>query len=787
MKKLSLLLAILVLSNLCVAQDFTWVKGNTAGNVPPVYGTMGVPSPANNPGARHGCGRWVDASGNLWLFGGEGLDPGGTLGWLNDLWKYDIVTNQWTWIRGANTLDSFGAYGTMGVSSATNEPGAREFMMTWTDASGNFWMFGGDGFGAPSAQTGSERLGDLWKYNPVTNQWTWMKGFTATDQNGVYGTLGIAAPTNMPGGRFSAGSWIDGAGNLWLFGGDGFPASGLSDKLNDLWKYTVSTNEWTWVSGSNLINQYGVYGTIGVPSGANVPGSRYFTHGWTDAANNLYMFGGSGNATSTTGRLNDLWKFNPVAGTWTWVNGSSGVNPQAVYGTQMVPSPGTSPGGRYGAAYWTDASGNFYVFGGFGLVAGPITARISDLFKYDPTANMWTYMKGPQLTNQNGTYGTMGLSAPTNIPGARTYNTAWLNALSGKLWLYGGEGYDAASSTANQNLGDLWFFKIPCNPDSISINPGKVLCSGSPATLIAVNGGQSTVWFPTATSTSSISGGQQLSIPVFTTGATPTTYSYYAEANNCTSAPRTAISITVNPKPILTLTALTPTVCVGQSATLTASGAQDYYWITVSSTSSTPIHVVSPAVSTVSFPVIGVDINGCRDTAMVVQYVNPLPNVNIQASQTVICNMETAILTATGAGSYTWNVTPAKVSATLEVFPLGTSTDIYTVTGTDLNGCTKSSTVAIKSVICSGFAESTARGVSLSLYPNPAQNEFVLELHNEFTQASLSLYNALGQKVFEQGLSSEKTKIKPNLSKGVYFYEVNLDGSGKTSGKLIME
>jgi len=31
---------------------------------------------------------WSDASGNLWLFGGEGFDSTGTEGTLNDLWEY---------------------------------------------------------------------------------------------------------------------------------------------------------------------------------------------------------------------------------------------------------------------------------------------------------------------------------------------------------------------------------------------------------------------------------------------------------------------------------------------------------------------------------------------------------------------------------------------------------------------------------------------------------------------------------------------------------------------------
>ncbi len=37
--------------------------------------------------------------------------------------------------------------------------------------------------------------------------------------SGVYGTLGMASSSNIPGPRNYAASWIDSSGNLWLFGG----------------------------------------------------------------------------------------------------------------------------------------------------------------------------------------------------------------------------------------------------------------------------------------------------------------------------------------------------------------------------------------------------------------------------------------------------------------------------------------------------------------------------------------------------------------------------------------
>ena len=53
------------------------------------YGTKGTADAANVPGAREGYISWTDAGGDLWLFGGWGLDSAGAWGDLNDLWRYE--------------------------------------------------------------------------------------------------------------------------------------------------------------------------------------------------------------------------------------------------------------------------------------------------------------------------------------------------------------------------------------------------------------------------------------------------------------------------------------------------------------------------------------------------------------------------------------------------------------------------------------------------------------------------------------------------------------------------
>jgi hypothetical protein len=145
--------------------------------------------------------------------------------------------------------------------------------------------------------------------NLTASEWTWENGAAGVAQAGTYGTLGTPAPGNVPGGRYAAVSWTDASGNFWLFGGLGYDSTGTSTSgyLNDLWKY--SAGEWTWVGGSNAFGQSGTYGTEGTPAPSNIPGARSYAVRWTDAAGNFWLFGGTGlDSTGNLSDLNDLWK-----------------------------------------------------------------------------------------------------------------------------------------------------------------------------------------------------------------------------------------------------------------------------------------------------------------------------------------------------------------------------------------------------------------------------------------------------------------------------------------------
>ena len=169
---------------------------------------------------------------------------------------------------------------------------------------------------------------------------------------------------------------------------------------------------------------------------------------------------------------------------------------------------------------------------------------------------------------------------------------------------------------------------------TVSISGVNPLCLGNSSTLTA-SGAQSYSWNTSA-----------ISPTIVVSPITNTVYSVIGSANTCTGT--SAISLTVNPVPLVSISGTNP-ICFGNSSTLTASGAQTYSWSTTSTASQV---AVSPSVTT-SYTVYGVS-NGCKNSSIITITVNPTPTVSISGTNP-ICFGNSTTLTAFGAQSYTWN------------------------------------------------------------------------------------------------------------------------------------
>ena len=93
--------------------------------------------------------------------------------------------------------------------------------------------------------------------------------------------------------------------------------------------------------------------------------------------------------------------------------------------------------------------------------------------------------------------------------------------------------------------------------------------------------------------------------------------------NNSCSATDSVI-VNVNNNPTISVSANNNNICIGESVTLSATGAINYLWDN-GVTSST--QVITPSTSAIlTYSVVGTDINSCSANAQVNITVNPLPN-----------------------------------------------------------------------------------------------------------------------------------------------------------------
>jgi hypothetical protein len=488
----------------CAHNDWTWINGAKTAGIDvqaPLYGQFPatppstIPNPfTNTPGGRSGGATWTDASGNLWLFGGEGYElsgnptPDNMHGFLNDLWVCAVGSGdfcQWQ-LTELPVAGFFPISQTEDRPTTLSRPGGRQGSGNWVGGGTNLYLFGGQGIDSNGAEG---LLADFWKFNGAT--WTLVAGSsTVRNQPGVY----TGAPGTLhPGSRWAPTTWTDAAGNFWMFGGlgyDGTAPNGTLGYLSDLWKFD-GTN-WTFVSAaipnSNTANVKGVYGTQGTAAAGNSPGGRQSAVGWVDASGNLWLFGGEGlDSVGTTdgspnGTLNDLWEYSITNNQWAWVGGSNTANVDGVYGAQpligasdiataagtvgLTPvTPGIAPGSRWAPSAWTDHTGHLWLFGGWGHDADGTHGNgfLNDLWVYTPSATFgqlgtWTWVKGSTTGGQNGVYGDELRGYKTFVnwtPGGRRAAMSWID-LNGELWVLGGEGYDSTNAAGNGFLNDMW-------------------------------------------------------------------------------------------------------------------------------------------------------------------------------------------------------------------------------------------------------------------------------------------------------------------------------------------
>jgi len=271
------------------------------------------------------------------------------------------------------------------------------------------------------------------------------------------------------------------------------------------------------------------------------------------------------------------------------------------------------------------------------------------------------------------------------------YGSGWYNVW---LPLYD-ESHGDLAVQAMQDIIDLYFPDgCPVEaPIPMVIVEDATICAGDTVTLTAV--GASTYQWS--------NGGRTHSITV---SPTETTTYYVTGKKAGYVSDTTYVTVTVNPLPLLSVTH--DTICQGEAAVLTASGAEAYSW---STGDTSPVIEVSPTENTF-YEVTGTSL-GCSSTIESLVTVHPAPAADL-GPDIILAEGEVATLDATGPGlTYLWS--SGATTPTFETITAG----FYSVTVTNEFGCTATDTVEI-TVITS--ATDPERRYILSAFPNPARD-----------------------------------------------------------------
>ena len=237
---------------------------------------------------------------------------------------------------------------------------------------------------------------------------------------------------------------------------------------------------------------------------------------------------------------------------------------------------------------------------------------------------------------------------------------------------------------------------------SVTVNPVPVLtvtpasatiCSGS-STSLTSTGADSYSWSP-GTSLNTSTGTMVIAMPGTTTIYSVTGTNVYG----CNST--TTRTVTVNSTPVLTVTPTLPVICRGLFTPVVAGGATTYTWSPSAGLSaSTGTAVTFTRTITTTYTVVGTT-GSCKDTTTVSIGVNPIPILAVSPSVAAVCIGSSTTLEALGADTYSWSPSVGLSSTTGNLVDFTrTVTSIYTITGTDTNGCigTATKTVTINAL-----------------------------------------------------------------------------------------
>lgn len=254
---------------------------------------------------------------------------------------------------------------------------------------------------------------------------------------------------------------------------------------------------------------------------------------------------------------------------------------------------------------------------------------------------------------------------------------------------------DACSGTVLTSQITIYVGSNP-TPGVASASPASI-CSGS-STLLTLSGASGNIQWQESTDGIAFNNISGATSATFTTPSLLDTMYYQALVTDpgCGSSTSNAIAVNIYPNPVVTA-GFDSTICSGNSTTLAASGASSFTWSPSAGLANpnSATTMASPAATT-TYTVTGTDGNGCINTDSVTVTVH-VPSVTA-SNNVAVCNGTPVNLSATASNAVSYSWTPASSLNNPSVYnPVATPsvTTTYTVSMTDVNGCTAVDSVLV--------------------------------------------------------------------------------------------
>ena len=392
---------------------------------------------------------------------------------------------------------------------------------------------------------------------------------------------------------------------------------------------------------------------------------------------------------------------------------------------------GTTPDARLNTGSVAGTTASFTNPKFFSIAAPSVTNSVTYCQNALASAITGTSLPGNTLYYYTTAVGGLGSITPiipsTTTPGIFTYYVSQKNAA--------GDESPRAMITVTVNA-------VPATP-TISASGSTTFCTGGSVDLTS-SSTTGNLWSNASTaSTITVTNSGSFSVTV-------------TDGNSC-SATSTSINVNVSNAPIPTITATSTTACSGDTVILSSSTADSYVWSTGQTTQS-----IALTASSANITVTTVNVNACNGVGMSQPTsVTFTATPTAAGSFTTSGNVATFANTSTGAGSYSWDFGDFSNSSASAPTHAYAANGAYTVTLTAINGnCTSTTSFTVNISV----ALDELQGITLNLYPNPANQEVNIALNGAALE-SVVIVDQFGRTVKVSKASNINVS---DLASGVY-------------------